>query len=265
MLPHALLALEWRRFAPNTAFRMLVVFYVLFFGLLLWVAHLIGSNLSMSPMDYLFRDGTLWTFVAYLGSWLNFGLLGLCGVFLLTTDWTHRTLRQGIVFGLTRGDVANAKLIAAAALAAGAAAVFVIVSVITGLLLGGGVQWSGLDQAWPFFVQAFGCILAGLCIGTVIRSTAMATLAYLAWFFIAEALLRLLMVMTVARSRWLLFLPDKLLEALTPLPMPRMVDGAMRSQQLLAPLTVNEALLGAGVWIALGVVFLHWRLRTADV
>lgn len=268
-----LLALEWRRFAPNATFRVLIFLYVLIFGLVTYATRLIGSTLAMSPGDYLFASPALWQFVAYLGSWLNFSLLGLCGVFLITTDWTHRTLRQSVIFGMTRGEVAASKIASAVALSMGATGLYVLVCVVAGWLVHtSGTSsvpmpnlLSGVQNAWPFFLQALGCIVIGVLFGLVIRQTALATLAYLAYIFILESLFRWIILLTVIKTRAVLFLPDSLLESLTPFPMPKITDQLTRSYQFIIPLAQHEVMLGAGAWIVLLVILIQWKIRRADL
>jgi hypothetical protein len=271
MNPLHLLTLEWKRFAPNATIRIVVALYLVVFGLVTYAARLIGNTLAMTPADYLFVPPVLWEFIAYAGSWLNFSLLGLCGVFLITTDWTHRTLRQSVIFGMKRGEVASAKIVSAIALAFAATGTYLIVCIVAAWLINTPADvapanlWDALHAAGPFFLQALGCVLLGLLFGAFIRQTALATLAYLAYIFVLESLLRWIVLLTVVKTRALLFLPDSLFESLTPFPMPALADRVGRAYQIIAPLQGNEILLGSAVWIVVTALIIHWKICRADL
>ncbi len=273
MNPLHLLALEWKRFAPNATIRLVVALYLVVFGLVTYAARLIGNTLAMTPADYLFVPPVLWEFIAYAGSWLNFSLLGLCGIFLITTDWTHRTLRQSVIFGMKRGEVASAKIVSAVSLALAATLAYLIVCIVAAWLIdlpadaGRALPdfQDGLRAAGPFFLQALGCVLLGLLFGAFIRQTALATLAYLAYIFVLESLLRWIVLLTVVKTRAMLFLPDSLFESLTPFPTPALADRVGRAYQIVAPLQSNEVILGSAVWIVVAVVMIHWKIRRSDL
>lgn len=261
-----LLQLEWRRFAPHATFRALVILYVALFGLLTYVAHLIGKSLPVDTAGYLFTQPALWQFLAYVGSWLNFSLLALCGVFLITTEWSHRTLRQSVIFGMSRNQVALSKLLSALALAAAATVVCLISGVITSLFLQTGGGWLPPGEVvGRFFMQAFGCLVFGLTVGLVIRQTAAATLAVLAYLFIVEAVARTIVVLAVFPTRAVLFLPDHVMEKLTPFPMPAILDQMTKVQQQVVPLSAVETVAAAAVWLGVGIAFIFWRLRRVDL
>jgi hypothetical protein len=245
----------------------LVILYVVVFGLGIYAARLISNSLPMEVTGFLFQPRTLWEFIAYLGSWLNFGLLSLCGVFLITTDWTHRTLRQSVIFGMTRNEVGTAKLLTSAVLAAGATLVYCIASTVASLLikLPFPDTLPPMDVVVRFYGQAFGCLLFGLVVGLFVRQTAGATLLVLAYLFVAEAIGRWVLLFTVFPTRALLFLPDHVLENLTRFPIPEAVNSLARRQELVAPLSALEIGLAAAVWILLGITVVYWRLRRVDL
>jgi len=79
----------------------------------------------------------------------------------------------------------------------------------------------------------------------------LAILAYLAYVIFLESACRWIFYFTVAKTRLLLFLPDQVLGALTPLPVPESVNHFVTSNPSLTPLSTLEAALSALVYLGI--------------
>jgi hypothetical protein len=272
MNPLRLLKLEWCRFSPSGTFRVFAGLYVGSFALVVFLARSMGANMTVNangtethPMAAIMNYPNNWELLACIGSWMNLFILGTLGVFMITMEFNNRTLRQGVIFGLTRLEVAVSKLLGAVTLALAATLVYLVLAF-------GGEIIDGLGLGLPpggcligFFVQALGYLLLGNLVGLLIRQTALATLGYLAYVIFLESACKWLFYFSVAKTRLLLFLPDQVLGALTPLPVPDQVSHLMNSSPALAPLSVTEALLGALVYLALFGVFFCGRIVKSDL
>lgn len=269
----SLLSLEIRRFLPNGTFRTLLVLYVLMFAGGFGLAHLIGGNFQMTvngdtvkPLQDMFVHPKNWQLLAWIGSWANVLILGFLGVFMITLEFQHKTLRQSVIFGLTRGEVAAAKGIFAVALAAGSTGVYLVLGILGGVLTGS-LSIPPVLSVAGFFLQALGYLALGTLAGLFIRQTALAIIAYLAYVMFLETIFRWIFTLTVTPTRVLLFLPDKVLEGLAPLPIPQSVSQAVQSATASLPASLSsvESIGATAVYLLVFATLLHRHLQRADL
>jgi len=272
MNPLRLLKLEWSKFSPSGTFRVFAGLYAGSFALVVFLARSAGNNMTMTangetshPMAGILNYPNNWELLACIGSWMNLFVLGTLGVFMIAMEFSNRTLRQNVIFGLTRLEVAVSKLVWAVALAWAATLVYLL------LAFGGEIadgQGPGLPPAncvSGFFVQALGYLFLGNLFGLLIRQTALATLGYLAYVVFLETACKWLFYFSVAKTRLLLFLPDQVLGALTPLPIPASVNHVINSSPYTRPLSITEAMLGALVYLALFAVLFCRKIIKSDL
>jgi len=267
MNPFRLLGLEWSKFFPSATFRVFIVLYASFFSLLVILARSMGKNMTMNtngemthPLEGIFDYPNNWELLANIGSWMNLFVLGTLGVFMITMEFSNKTLRQSVIFGMTRLEVAVSKLLWAAALALGATGFYILLA-FGGETLDGGLGLPPIGCVVGFFVQAMGFLFLGNLVGLLIRQTALAVLAYLAYVIFLETVCSSIFYYSVAKTRLLLFLPDHVLGALTPMPLPKSVGEMISSH----PLTLTEAVGAALVYLALFGLFFCRRIIKADL
>jgi hypothetical protein len=263
MNPLLLLKIEWNKFWPSGTFRVFAGLYAGSFALVMFLARSMGRNMTMTsngslshPLSGLFDYPNNWALVASIGSWMNAFVLGSLGVFLITMEFSNRTLRQTVIFGLTRLEAAVSKLIWAAVLALAATLVYVVLA-FGGEFLDGNAGLPSVANVAGFWLQALGYLCLGSLVGLLIRQTAMSVFLETAcrWFF----------YFSVAKTRALLFLPDQVLGALTPLPVPESVNRAINSSHALQPLSSVEASVAALVYIGLFAALFCGRISKADL
>jgi hypothetical protein len=264
--------LEWKRYWRNGTFRVICVLYAGSYQLALLLARATGSNMTVSlngvtshPLAGMFAYPENWELLACIGSWMNLFLLGLLGVFMITMEFANRTLRQSVIFGMTRLEVAVSKLVWAVALAL-AATLFYIVLVAGGEVPdGAGLGLPVAGCVFRFFLQALGYLFLGTLAGLLIRQTALAAMAYLAYVFILEAACRWIFYFSVSKTRLLLFLPNHVLGALTPLPVPESVNHLVESSGLTRPLSSAEAVAAAIIYLAIFAILFCRIIVTSDL
>jgi hypothetical protein len=271
MSPLHLLRLEWRKFAPNGTFRFFTCLYALAFILVVYLARLIGqaaaahANGGSNPLESLFYYPQNWQVMACIGSWMNAFVLGSLGVLMITMEFSNRTLRQSIIFGLTRFDVAVAKVVWAVALALAATGFYLLVGWCWEAYDGVGHSLPPAESTLDYFLQALGYLLLGNLAGLLIRQTALATLAFLAYVLFLESVFRWIIYLSMAKVRLLLFLPDQVLGGLTPVPIPDSVSQAVTLDPALQPLSANEATIAAFVYLGLFSAFVFRRMAKSDL
>ena len=270
MILPRLLLIEWKKFSPNATFRAMLLLYAAAFALMLSLARLVGSNLKLSangqsynPTADLFTYPKNWELLAWIGSWPNMALLGFLGVFMITLEFSNKTLRQSVIFGLTRKEVVTAKLAWVILLALAATMFYLLLGMAGGMTGGPGLGLPSAAGLSGFFLQAAGYLLMGTMAGLLIRQTALATLLYLAYVMFLESVARWILYFAVAKTRLLLFLPEQVLSALTPLPVPESVGSMTRGLAL--PLSSLEASLMALLYAALLALVFSNRILKSDL
>lgn len=268
-----LLSIEARRFLPNGTFRTLVALYVLLFAGAFKIAHLLGGSLqttvngeTVRPLQDMLVHPKNWQLLAWTGSWANVLILGFLGVFMITSDFQHKTLRQSVIFGLSRGEVAAAKGIFAVALSLAATGVYLSLGLVTGLLTGT-LSIPPILSVTGFFLQALGYLALGTLAGLFIRQTALAIIAYMAYVLFLEMAARWIFHLAVAKTRVWMFLPDKVLECLASFPVPQALGQAVQSATASLPVdpSLPESTGAAIVYLVIFSVLLHRYLQRADL
>lgn len=272
MNPLHLLKLEMSKYSRNGTFRVILGIYAGLYLLVLLLARSAGRNMTftsngttMHPMAGLFVYPRDWQLLACIGSWMNLFLLGFLGVFMITMEFSNRTLRQSVIFGLTRLEAAVSKLIWAVALALAATAFYILLVLSVEVLDGVSLGIPPVGCVTGFFIQSVGYLFLGLLVGVLIRQTALAAMAYLAYVFFLETAFRWFFYFSVAKTRLLLFLPNQVLGALTPLPVPDSVNHIVHSNSWTTPLSPTEASLTAIVYIGLFALLFCRRIVKSDL
>jgi hypothetical protein len=271
MNPLHLLKIEWKKFAPSGSFRVLVTLYAGSFALVTFLARSMGRNMTVTsngtvsrPFADIFAYPNNWALLACIGSWMNAFVLGSLGVFLITTEFSNRTLRQNVIFGLTRLEVAVSKLLMAVALAL-TATLFYVVLALVGEILDGNMGLPPLGSIACFGLQALGYLCLGSLAGLLIRQTAMSVLTYLAYVMFLETVCRWFFYFSVAKTHLLSFLPDQVLGALTPVPVPDSIQQAINANPDIRSLSAVEAAVAALVYLGLFATLFCRRIIKSDL
>jgi hypothetical protein len=271
MNPLLLLKIEWSKFRPSGTFRVFIGLYAGSFALVMFLARSMGQNMTFTsngaashPLAGLFDYPNNWALLACIGSWMNAFVLGSLGVFLITMEFSNRTLRQSVIFGMTRLEAAISKLVWAVAVAL-AATLFYLVLGFGGEILDGNLGLPPAANVACFGLQALGYLCLGNLIGLLIRQTAISVLTYLAYVLFLETACRWFFYFSVAKTRLLLFLPDQVLGALTPLPVPESVNHAINSSPLTRSLSTVEAAVAALIYIGLFAALFCRRIIKANL
>jgi ABC-type transport system involved in multi-copper enzyme maturation permease subunit len=224
-----------------------------------------ANGATSHPLTGLFAYPQNWEVLAWMGRWINLFLLGFLGVYTITMEFTNRTLRQSVIFGMTRIEVAASKLVWSVAVALAATGFYILLAFGAGALDGGGLRLPIAGCVLGFFLQALGYLFLGTLAGLLIRQTGLAAVAYLAYVLFLEAVCRWVIYFAVAKTRLLLFLPNHVLGALTPLPGADTVRHIVQSNAFMTPLSPLEAELAALVYIALFAILFCRRIVKSDL
>jgi len=273
MNPLHLIKLEWNKYSPNGTFRMIAILYAGSLVLAYFLVCKVGMNMTFNmngtaynPTLGLFEYPHNWELLAYIGSWMNMFLLGFLGVFMMTLEFSNRTLRQSVIFGMTRMEVASSKLAWAVVLALAVSGFALLVGLVSEVLTGSMLGAPPAGCALSFFLQALGYLLLGNLVGLLIRQTALAAMGYLAYVLFLETACRWACYFCIAKTRLLLFLPHQVLDSLTPFHFPDSVNHLIADSQVLAnQLAPAEATMAALFYIGLFALLFCLKIVKSDL
>lgn len=188
-----LLQIEWIKLWNYRTFKVITGVYVL----LILLLFLSFNELTIGPFEVFSRESFkfpyVWQNVAFLSRFLNL-YLAIAVVFVVTNEFSYRTLRQNIIDGLTRRQVVLAKFWIVLLMAIFATVVITVVAIILGLLnsatLTMPVITERLDFVVGFFVNAFGLFSLAALMGYLFRRNGLTILIFLPYVMFVENILR---------------------------------------------------------------------------
>ncbi len=267
-----LIELEWLKYRKNTTFRISLILY---FALLPSIAGVLLSFETLPPPlpnpQSFFDFPIIWDFMGYIGNWLAYFLFGFLGVYIISVDSSNKTLRQGVINGLSRKQVISAKLLFILALTL--ITTFYYILCVFAMANFGTNPFEGsplLGQEMiilRFFVMSLSYFVFGFLIGLLIRSIGVATMLYFLYVFFIEVILRYVVHLNLfPKSRSMVYYPMNVVEDLTPFPSGSQ-EVASNSMQLDFNLflTPTEALIASGIYLLLYVIGIVFILLKRDL
>lgn len=155
------------------------------------------NGLTVGPFEILSRESFkfpyVWQNVAFLAKFLNL-YLAIAVVFIVTNEFSYRTIRQNIIDGLTRKQVVLSKFWVVLLMAVGATVVMVIIAVILGILnsrvMTLSIVMQRTDFIAGFFVHAFGTFSLAALMGYLFRRNGLTILVFLPYVMFVENIIR---------------------------------------------------------------------------
>lgn len=245
-----LLQLEWKKIAPNRLFKISVALYFILMPLLFFTIKTIMNPEEGSPQAVLFRPfyvfPDLWETTAYWTSWLTYFLLTYLSVWMVTTEYDNRTLRQNIITGIERRSLFLSKLLMILALALGATVYLLLATSIIGWWQGGyGYQWGEESFALGrFFVQAVFYMSFAFMLAILFRKSGLTMIVFFAYLAIIERVIRYLVFgQLIGELKWGSYFPGSAAWDVVPLYLVRRIpDFSEGMLDILLPLELATAL-----------------------
>ncbi len=266
-----LLKIEILKYKDNALVQLLLVFY----SLLMMFAIFVFKNVENIPVlggnESFFQFPTVWEYQSYGGSWLAFLFLGFLGVFLITSEFDFRTLRQNIITGYTRKDFFLAKLSSAFFISLYATLIFYISTAVIGLVHQEvySIQEFMSKQEFVFvrfFLMTFGYISFGMLCGYLFRKGGLAMFFYFSYTLIIEPLIRWwLHYKYIDEGKSMLYYPMNGIEDLVPLPFYKYIATFSPVKNFNILLSYNEAIIISSVSILVFVFISYLLLVKKDI
>jgi len=184
-----LLQIEFHKLKHNRASIALTLVY---FGLLTSVALIAAIKFDIGPVKFhlaemgIFNFPYIWHLNSYLSGIFKFFLL-LVIVSMMANEYSHKTLKQNLIDGLSKKEFILSKFYTVLVFA-GISTVFVgITSLVLGLFYSDytdfSIVTSDLEYLLALFVKLVGFFSFGLFLGILIKRSAFAVGSMFVWFF----------------------------------------------------------------------------------
>jgi ABC-2 type transport system permease protein len=186
------LAIELAKLLPSRDFRVSIGVYALLTAAAVLSLRVFTLDTPAgSVRGSLLAFPAVWHNAAYLGGWIAY-LLYVVALQNVTQEYQFRTNRQNVIDGATRRSYVAGKIgvmvllaIASTLIVGATAAGFGLWTGEGGVAGGGGARFVAL-----YALQALGYLMLALLVGTTLRKTGAAVLAFIGYTLLAEPLLR---------------------------------------------------------------------------
>ena len=185
-----LLTIEFYKIRHNKASKILTLIY---FGLLCGLALLAAIRFDFGDFTFditttgFFNFPYIWHANTYIAAALKFFLL-LVIISMMTNEYSHRTLKQNLIDGLSKKEFVISKFLTISTLALLSTLFVFIVSLILGLLYSDFTEISiifmDIQYIFAFSVKLLGFFSLGLFMGIWIKRSAFAVGAVFVWWIV---------------------------------------------------------------------------------
>ncbi len=190
-----LLNIEFHKLKHNRASKVLSIIY---FGLLTSIALIAAIKFDVGPIKFhladqgIFNFPYIWHFNTYIAAILKFFLL-LVIVSMMANEYSHKTLKQNLIDGLSKKEFILSKFYTVVVFAAISTVFVFLVSLILGYVYSDynefSIVFSDLEYLLAFFIKLVGFFSFGLFMGILVKRSAFAVGGIVVWF-IAESIFK---------------------------------------------------------------------------
>lgn len=265
-----LLKLEWLKVKNYMPFIVLMGMYLILLPSLM----LVGKSISFGEKDvfninsyYMFPN--VWQTLGYVGNWLSYFILGFISVLTVTNEFSNRTLRQNIISGVSRTDFFLSKLYFIIAISGVITLYYILIALGYGIVYTETVYMSkvmdNIDMVPRFFLMCLSFMSLGLLLGVTLRKTGIALFLYFAYIMFIERIIRFLIIGKIFGQDVTLYAPMSATNDLTPVPIPKVVEGLTSTAKVRMFLDPSEAIVVASVFLCIFFYLAYWQLKKRDL
>lgn len=266
------LKLEWLKFRKSSVFQSLTFLYLLLLPLQLTAVQSMKLSIPGLSANVLVQNPTVWSFLAYSGSWLVYFFWGFFAIYFFSSEFSQKTFRQNIISGLTRGQLYSGKVGALIILAMASTLYYAMWAFIFGWANqpSSGESTGMTDRFYMiprYFLMNLGYMSIGVVAATLSRKTAMSVFLYFTYTIFLEPAVRWLIHRRIIDDRTMLFYPANSFEDLTPMPLSDVALTKDLAEQTGVSLALQgqEATITAAIYILILLFLAWWLVKTRDL
>lgn len=187
-----LLQIEYQKLRHSRAARVITITY---FVLFLFIALITSIEFNFSQVHIRLADQGffnfpyIWHFNTYIASWAKL-FLAIVIVSMMSNEYSHRTLKQNLIDGLSKKEFIASKFITVAAFALLSAVFIGVLSLILGLSFSDYTEFSivtmDLEYLVAYFIKLLGFFSFCLFLGILVKRSAFALGFLFIWFIIEK-------------------------------------------------------------------------------
>jgi ABC-2 type transport system permease protein len=265
-----LLKLEWLKVRSYRPFWVLSGAFLLIMACFMPFISAIKMPKEAFDISTALMFPNVWHNLAYWGNWAAFFSIGFLSVLSITNEFEFKTLRQGVISGLSRQDVFLSKLLFIISLSAAATLIYTLLALLFGFITTETVYMSrvseGLSWMGNFFMMCLGFSSFALFLGTMLRRSGISLFLFLTWEFFIEPILRYaLHGKLVAKNETMHYYPMKAFNSLIPPPLPKMLNASVNGGEVKMILETNTAMIVSVVYIGLLLFGTYYLLKNRDL
>ncbi len=251
-----LIQLEWSKWSKNSVFKTLMITYLALSPSLIFMGKMLNQVPPLPSPSIIFEFPNVWDYLGYSGSWLAFFCLGYFGVYMITSEYGWRTLRQSIINGQTRLDLLKGKLLFILIISLIAAIYYMIAGIAIGVYHSATFTLQDiLDTNYApvrYFLMVLAYMIFGMMAGVLVKRSGLALFTYFTYILFAERLVRWLFHYKLFGGNTHYYYPMNAVSDLMPNPLMKFADGVKVTSG-----TGNEALhlLQSGESITLTTIY----------
>ncbi len=264
-----LLKLEWLKVRSYLPFLVLSGMYIVLLPLFMATGKSIELPKEFGGVNTYYMFPNIWQTLAYVGNWLCYFIMGFIAVLILTNEFSNRTLRQNIISGISRTDFYLSKLYFLIAVSLAGTCYYGLVAMIYGFFNTETIYISrmteNIDYLPRYFLMGLSYMSLAFVLGMLLRRTGIALFLYFAYIMFVERIIRYLIVGKIFGRTAALFGPMSATNDLTPIPIPKMVQGAAEGADFRMFLTPTEAIITASISTILFFYIAYYWLQKKDL
>lgn len=255
-----LLTLEWLKYSRYRTMNVILGGYVLLLSLIF----ISFTELSFGPFELFsreaFRFPYVWQNVAFLAKFLNLYLC-IAIIFMVSNEYSYRTIRQQIIDGLSRREVVLAKVLTIVVLSVCSTILVIVIGTIMGLMNSNVVTSKlfidRLDFVVAHFVHAFTLMSLAMLFTFLLKRNGLTVLLFLTYAVFGEAIIR-----NTIPGDFTLYFPIKILTNLNEYPSIAAFENELQLGNDHVPILNALAGIGYGILFQLAT---YWRLLKTDL
>jgi len=214
----SLIKIEFYKILPNRTFWALVSIYVILLTIFFYGGSKIESDaltlFNLMPEYYFPR---IWHYITFLASWFNW-LLGIIIIMLVTHEFSYKTIRYQIAFGLSKSDFILGKIGLISVFCILTTLYLIILGLIFGFIYSKDTSFSVIidetNHLITYFIQAFSYMSLALLIGVIFKRSLISVVLFLSYVAFIERIFSAFIPDNID-----MYFPMNVITSLTPIPL----------------------------------------------
>lgn len=265
-----LLKLEWSKFRKNTVIVLLMTFFLVFYPCCLYFGKFMDNIPDFIPGKVdIFQFPHIWDYLGYAGNWIVFFFLGVLVIYTVTIEVSNKTMRQGIINGMSRQQFYLSKVLIVLTLSLVATLFYTLLSAGFGWFNTEDVSFSQVfdnGKAVPkFFLMSFAYMNFALFLAFLFRKSGIAVFFYLAYMILIEPLLKLLTQQYLFSNKYVNYFPMNAAEDLMPSPLFKIAEKVPNNIDFPFLLESGEAAVLTILYIGLFLGLSYFSFLRRDI